>query len=103
MKAFRASSGTQQISINNAFLWPVPGRVLMVLVKIVAFVGSASTNPFHFLHYMSNLVLHVNGVQHPSEPLTMDCSFPFRATRSYEILFSSTGIYYNFRAYMITL
>jgi len=68
------------------------------MVKNAAFVGSASTNPFHFHHYdMTNLVLYVNGVQHPSEPITMDCSSPFGATRAYETLFSSTGIYHDDR------
>ena len=51
---------------------------------------------------MTNLVLYVNAVQHPSEPLTMDCSSPFGATRVYETLFSSTGIHDD-RAHMITL
>ena len=70
IKTFTARSGTQQISINNAFLGPVPDRILKVLVKNAAFVGSASTNPFHFHHYdMTNLVLYINGVQHPSEPI----------------------------------
>ena len=101
---FTASSGTQKISINNAFLGPVPDRILKVLVKNAAFVGSASTNPFHFHHYdMTNLVLYVNGIQHPSEPLTMDCSSPFGATRAYETLFSSTGINHDDRGHMITL
>jgi hypothetical protein len=77
IKTFTASSGTQQISINDAFLGPVPDRILIVSVKNAAFVGSASTNPFQFHHCdMTNLVLYVNGVQHPSEPLTMDCSYP---------------------------
>jgi len=52
---------------------------------------------------MTNLVLYVNGVQHPSEPLTMDCFSPFGATRAYETLFSSTGIHQDDRAHMITL
>jgi hypothetical protein len=74
------------------------------MVKNTAFVGSAATNPFHFHHFdMTNLVLYVNGVQHPSEPLTMDCSSPFGATRAYETLFSSTGIHHDDRARTITL
>ena len=48
-------------------------------------------------------MLYVNGVQHPSEPLTMDCSSPFGATRAYKTLFSSTGIHHDDRAHMITL
>jgi hypothetical protein len=81
----------------------VPGRILIVLVKNAAFVASASTNPFHLHHNdMKNLVLNVNGVQHPSEPVTMDCSLPFGATIAYET-FSSTGIHHDGRAHMIIL
>ena len=57
----------------------------MALVKNTAFV-----------------VLYVNGVQHPAEPLTLDCSSRFGATRAYET-FSSTGIHHVDRAHMITL
>ena len=73
------------------------------MVKNTVFVGSASTNPFHFQHYTTNLVLYVNGVQHPSEPPIMDCSSTFGATRAYEIVFSSTGIHHDDRVHMITL
>jgi len=104
IKTFTASSGAQQISIDNAFLGPIPERILIALVKNTAFVGSTSTNPYHFQHYdMKNLVFHVNGVQLPSEPLTMDCSSPFGATRAYETLFSSTGIHHDDRAHIITV
>ena len=51
---------------------------------------------------MTNLGFYVNGVQHPLEPLTMDNSSPFGATRAYET-FSSTGIYHNDCAHIITL
>jgi hypothetical protein len=96
--------GAQQVSIDNAFLGPIPERILIALVKNNAFFGSASTNPFHFHHYdMTNLVLYVNGVQHPAEPLTMDCSSLFGTTRSYESLVSSTGIDHDDPAHMITL
>jgi len=78
IKTFTASSGAQQVSIDNAFLGPIPERIVIALVKNKSFVGSASTNPFNFHHYdMINLVLYVNGVQHPPEPLFMDCSSPF--------------------------
>jgi len=89
---------------DNSLLGPIPKRILIALVKNTSFVGSASTNPFNFQHYdMTNLVLYVNGVQLPSEPLTMDCSSTFRATRAYETRFSSTGIHHDDRAHMITL
>jgi len=48
-------------------------------------------------------VLYVNGVHHPSEPLTTDCSSPCRGTRAYKALFSSVGIHHHVRAHMITL
>jgi len=104
IKTFIASSVSQQISIDNAFLGPIPERILNALVKNTAFVRSPSTNPFHVHHYdMKNLVLYVNGVQHPAEPLSMDCSTPFGTSRAYERLFSSTGIHHDYRAHMITL
>jgi hypothetical protein len=104
IKIFTGSAGAQQVSIDNAFLGPIPERILIALVKNTAFVSSAATNPFHFRHFdMTNLVLYVNGIQHPSGPLTMDCSSPFGATRAYKTLFSSTGIYHDGGAHMITL
>ena len=48
-------------------------------------------------------MFYVNDVQHPPEPLTMDCSSPFGATSVYETLFSSNGIHHDERAQMITL
>jgi hypothetical protein len=83
IKTFTAGAWTQQISIDNAFLGPIPERLLIGLVKNTAFVGSVSTNPFQFHHYdMTYLVLYVNGIQYPSESLTMDCSSTFGVTRS---------------------
>ena len=104
IKNFTASSGTQQISINNSFPGPVPDRILIDLVKNAGVVVAASTNPFYFHHYdTTNLVLYVNGVQHPSAPLTMDCSLPYGVTRAHKTLFSSTDIYHDDRAHMITV
>ena len=104
IKTFTASSGSQQVSINNAFLGHIPERILIVLVKNIAFVGSASTNPLSF-HYcdMTSLVLYVNGVLYPPEPLTKNCNSPFHTTRAYETLFSSTGIHHDDRVHTITL
>ena len=52
---------------------------------------------------MTNLSFCVNGVQHPSEPLVIDCSSPFGATRAYEKLFSSTGVHRDDSVHMIIL
>ena len=58
IKTFTVSSGAQHISIDKAFLGPITERILSGFVKNIAFVGSASTNPFHFRHYdMTSLVL----------------------------------------------
>jgi len=75
IKNFTASSGALQFCIDNAFRRPIPERILIAMVKNSAFVVSANTNPFHSHHYdMINNVMYVNGFQHPSQPLTMDCS-----------------------------
>jgi hypothetical protein len=63
IKTFTASSRAKLIFIGNAFLGPIPERILLGFVKNTTFVGSASTNPFHFHHYdMTSLVLYGNGV-----------------------------------------
>ena len=96
IETFTASSVAQQVSIDNAFLGPIPEKILIAFARNTAFVGSAGTNPFHFLHYdMTNLVLCVNGVVHPSEPLTMDYCSPYGVTSAYETPFSSTGIHHD--------
>ena len=67
IKIFTTSSGAQQVSIDNAFLGQIPKSILIALVKNTAFVGSASTNPFHVHHYdRIHRVLFVNAVQNPS-------------------------------------
>ena len=72
--------------------------------KNTALVVSVSTNQFHFHHYdMTNLALYVDGVHHPPEPHTMVSCRPFGVKRAFETLFSSTGIYHDDRAYLITL
>ena len=78
IKTFTACSGAQQVSVDNVFLGPIPERILIALVKNAAFLGSSSTNPFHFHQCVTtNLVLYVNGVQHLPEPLTVYCSSHF--------------------------
>jgi hypothetical protein len=77
IKTFTAGTGAQHVSIDNAFLGPIPERLLRGMVKNSAFVDSTSINLFQFYHYdMTYLVLYVNGVQYSSEALTMDCSSP---------------------------
>ena len=84
MKNFTATSGAQQVSID--ILGPISETMLLGFVKNIAFVESASTNPFHFHHYDMTSLMFVNRVQYPSEPLTMDCSSPYGVSRAYESL-----------------
>ena len=104
IKTFITSSGRHQVSIDSAFLEPIPEKILLGFVKNTDFVGSAFTNSFHFpIIEMTFSVLYVNGVRYPSEPLTTDCSVTYGVTRAYETLFSSTGIHHNDRTHRITL
>ena len=104
IKIFSASSWAQLVSIDNAFLAPIPEMFLIAFVKNTAFFFPASTKPFHFHHYdTTNIVLSLNGVQKPSEPLTIDCSSTIGATTAYETLHSNTGIHHDECAHMITL
>ena len=75
IKNFTANSGAQEVSIENAFLGPMPERILIAMLKNTAFVVSVSINTFHFHHYdMTNHVFYINGVQHLAEPLKIYCS-----------------------------
>ena len=103
-KIFIAISGAQWVSISNAFLGPIPERIIIAMVKNPGFVCSASTNPvLLYYYYYINLVLYANGFQHLSVPVKMDSYSPFGANRSYETLFSNTGIHHDDRIQMITL
>jgi len=48
IKICNASSGAEQVSIDNVFLGPVPEPILIALVKNTSSIVSASTNPFNF-------------------------------------------------------
>jgi len=104
IKTFTASSAFEQVSIDTAYFGQIPETIRISMVRNAVFFGSTSTNTFHFHRYdMTNVVLYVNGVQHPSEPLTIDCFLSFETTRACETLFSTTGIHHDDRVHMITL
>jgi len=50
IKIFTGSSGAQQVFVDNAFLGPIPVRILIELVINTPLVGSTTTNPFHLYH-----------------------------------------------------
>jgi hypothetical protein len=71
------------------------------MVKNCAFVASANTNPFHFHNYdMTNLVLYVSEVYHPSEPLN---GLLYGLWKYQNLLFSSAVIHHDDHAHTITL
>jgi len=51
MKSFTFSSGTQSLSIDNAVLGTILKRLLFTMVNNTEFLGSVTTNTFHFRHY----------------------------------------------------
>ena len=59
IKIFTASSGTPQVSIDNAFLVPIPEMILIAMVKNTGFVGSTSTNLIHFHLYDRQILCSV--------------------------------------------
>jgi len=64
LKTFTISAGSKPLSIDNAFLGPVPKRLLFTMVKNADFIGTADTNPDKFQHYdISDFSLFVNGKQ----------------------------------------
>ena len=103
IKTFTSCSEAQQVSIDNALLGTIPVSTLLGFVKNTAFVGSADTNPFHFHHHMTSLVMYVNVVQYHFEAFTTECSSPHGVTRAYETHLSCTGIHHDDCAHMITL
>jgi len=62
LKSFTFSSGLQLLSIDFAVLGTIPKRLLLTMVKNTKFLGSVTTNPYHFRHYdLSSFALNVNG------------------------------------------
>jgi len=51
IKIFTVSSEDQKVCIDKAVFGSIPERILIDIVKNVAFVGSTSTNQFHIHHY----------------------------------------------------
>ena len=81
----------------------MPERIFTALVKMQHLLALPVRPVYSHNYDTTNLLLYVNGVQHPSKPLSIDLCSHFGATRAYEILYSSTGIHHDDRAHMITL
>ena len=51
LKSFTFSSGAQSLSIDKAVFGTIPKRLLFTMVKNTEYLGSVTTNPYHFRHY----------------------------------------------------
>ncbi len=81
--------------LDNIFMGQTPHRIVIGLVGNTAFNGSIAHNPFNFDHHNLNfLSLYLNGEQIPTKPLQPDYANGLYI-RSYNSLFSGTGIHYN--------
>src|SRR5258705_1758505 len=81
--------------LDNIFMGQTPHRIVIGLVGNTAFNGSIAHSPFNFDHHNLNfLSLYLNGEQIPTKPLQPDYANGLYI-RSYNSLFSGTGIHYN--------
>jgi hypothetical protein len=68
LKTSTFSNCPRAVSIINAVLGVLPKRLLFTMVKNSDFLGSRTTNPYHFRNYnVTNVTMYVNGKQIPSE------------------------------------
>jgi len=103
LKSFTFSSGAQSLSIENAVLGTIPKRLLFIMVKNTEFLGSVTTNPCHFRHYvLSSFALNVNGRQVPTEGLSLGMNHKKTSVMGYRTLFEVSGIHHSNSGLQIT-
>jgi len=96
MNSFTFSCGLQSLSIDNAVLRTIPKRLLFTMVKNTEFLGSVTTNPYHFRHYdLSSFALNVNGIQVPTEGLSLGMDHEKTSVMGYRTLFEGSGIHHS--------
>jgi len=65
-------------------------------VKNTEFLGSVTTNPYHFRHYdLSSFALNVNGRQVPTEGLSLGMDHEKTSVMGYRTLFEGSGIHHS--------
>ena len=103
LKAFTFSSEAQLLPIDKAVLGPVPKGLLIIMVKNTEFLGSVTTNPCHFRHYvLSSFALNVNGRQVPTEGLSLGMNHKKTSVMGYRTLFEVSGIHHSNSGLQIT-
>ena len=96
LKTFTFSTGSKSLSIDKAFLRPVPKRLLFTIVNNANFIGTMDTNPYKFQHYeISDFSLFVNGKQYPNEGLSLGMDHEKTSVMGYRTLFEGSGIHHS--------
>jgi hypothetical protein len=68
------------------------------MVKNADYLGSVTTNPYHFRHYDINyFALNVNGKQIPAEGLALGMDHEKTSVMEYRTLFEGSGIHHSNR------
>ena len=73
------------------------------MVKNTEFLGSVTTNPYHFRHYdLSSFALNVNGRQVPTKGLSLIMDHEKTSVMGYRTLFEGSGIHHSNSGLQIT-
>ena len=104
IKPFTISANQQSHTLNNISNGVIPTFLLFTMVPNANFVGTVTTNPFHFVHndlsyfalYVKDKLVHTT----PLQPVFGGTGKQF--ARAYETLFSGTNIHHSDRGHMIT-
>jgi len=103
LKSFTFSSGAQSLSIDNAMLGTVPKRHLFTMLKNKKFLGSVTTNPYHFRYYdLRSFALNLNGRQVPTEGLSLGMDHEKTSVMGYRTFFEVSGIHHSKSGIQIT-
>ncbi|GFU41382.1 uncharacterized protein NPIL_497431 [Nephila pilipes] len=88
VRTFSLAKGLQSLTIPNAFIGPLPLRIILGFVANDALNGNLAKNPFKFSHYiLSYLSLSDGNRMYPAKPYTPDFDSDSYA-RSYLSLFT---------------
>jgi hypothetical protein len=73
----------------------LPKGLLFTMIRNVHFTGSTDTYPYQFWHFgLIYFVMYVNGLQVPSEGLSLNTADAKNCTMAYQTLFSGLGIHH---------
>ena len=104
IKPFTIPANQQSITLNNISNGILPSFLLFTMIPNTNFVGTVSTNPYHFVHNnMEYFALYVKDKLINSIPIQSVFSSTRKLfSRAYETLFSGTNIHHSDKGHMIT-